>query len=172
MSDLQVPGLDDAGFGPITIRPFEKPPMWDEINAAFNVEGKDVLFAFGRCVFCPMSKGDISQEKYEHEKAHCIRQMSLVLIPGSPPDPIEWWTRYIHDPVFRLVEEIVAHYAEYQYLAASAANRRERRIALSNVARQLASPLYGNLISLEAAKKVLEQGPGKAIEAREKGVRV
>lgn len=170
MTDLLVPGLDDTGFK-ITMRPFEKPPLWDEINAAFNVEGKDILFAFGQCVFSPRSDGNISQAKYEHEKVHCIRQMTIALPGAEAPDPIEWWRRYIADPQFRLTEEIVAHYAEYQYLAASAANRVERRRALSIVAGNLASPLYGGLISVDLAKKVLKTGPGEAIERAKKGVR-
>ncbi len=83
------------------------PPLFDEIDAAFRVKGKAVIYSWCGDIYNPM---DI---------------------------------------------EIPAHQAELQYLVEHAPNRNARRVALKHVAIRLASPLYGKMISVGAAKKRL-----------------
>jgi hypothetical protein len=116
------------------------PPNFRKIDRAFNVRGKPVIFAYGDTVFNP-TKAEIPPELLRHEEIHLIRQ-------GGKPEA--WWDEYIANPAFRLAEEIPAHVAEYQ---ASVAHFRTQ--ALDHVATKLASPLYGNLITVADAREAI-----------------
>lgn len=120
------------------------PPMIDEIDAAFNVRGQTVIFAWGDTIYNP-ARWDIPDSLIAHEEVHGQRQ-------GS--DIEGWWKRYISDPTFRLEEEIVAHRAEYQYVVRTA-NRPARRRALKQIAQRLCSPLYGKVITFKKARERL-----------------
>lgn len=117
------------------------PPNFREINAAFRVRGKRILFAYGDKIYNP-ARVDIPPELIVHEGVHGRRQ-------GSDPD--SWWRRYIENPEFRLNEEIVAHRAEYANLCA-----RGRDHELDRLAGRLASPLYGQMITPDRARQLLE----------------
>jgi hypothetical protein len=110
------------------------PPNWREINAAFKVRGKGVIFCYGGAIYNPQ-RVPIGPELIAHERVHSARQ-------GSSPD--DWWRRYIADLEFRLSEEIPAHRAE---LAVSG--------DLDRIARRLAGPLYGSLVSVERARELI-----------------
>lgn len=126
-----------------------KPPLFDEIDTAFGIAGKPVIFAFGDTIYNPMGVR-IGEELMAHEAVHGKRQ-------GS--DVEGWWRRYIADPEFRLEEELPAHVAEYRAFCLNNTKghaRNARRLALHHIAARLASPLYGRLISYEAARKALK----------------
>lgn len=123
---------------------FDYPPMIDEIDAAFNVRGKPVIYAWGQTVYNPM-KIEIAPQLAAHEGAHCHQQ----------GDDIEgWWRNYIDDPEFRLRQEVQAHQVEYRYLIQNG-NRNDRRRAKKHVAQRLASPLYGRLITPKEAERII-----------------
>lgn len=118
-----------------------RPPMWDEINAAFRVEGQPVIFAWGDKIYNP-EDGEISAELMAHEEVHGERQ-------GA--DVRGWWRRYIAEPHFRLAEEVPAHRAEYQFFCKRSIDRGARALFLHAVAERLCSPLYGRMVSLQDA---------------------
>lgn len=121
------------------------PPMFDEIDAAFDVAGKDVLFAWGDRIYYPAGK-PVPAELVAHEEVHSQRQ-------GD--DPAAWWRRYIADPAFRLAEEIPAHQAEFAAYCRGHTDRNHRAVRLHLLAQRLASTLYGSMISYpEARSKV------------------
>jgi hypothetical protein len=129
------------------------PPLIDEIDAAFKVKGKPIFFAWGDRIYNPAGV-KIPPELLVHENVHAMRQKAY-----AGPLPLEqgielWWRRYISDPQFRLDEELPAHVAEYWHVARNT-NRRVRRIALARIAKRLSSPLYGRLIGLERAKRLI-----------------
>lgn len=129
------------------------PPMADAILAAFPfARGKKVLYCWGRTIYA--SNGAIcGPEKVAHETIHAIRQ----------GDDVEgWWLRYMKDEAFRLAEEVPAHIAEYVYLCESESGRAARRRHLSIIASNLASPLYGRLLTVEKAKRVILDGASAA----------
>tara|TARA_Y100000310_G_scaffold328739_1_gene397351 strand:- start:4341 stop:4739 length:399 start_codon:yes stop_codon:yes gene_type:complete len=125
------------------------PPNIDQIDRKFHVKGRAVIFAYGFTIYNPMDVA-IESKLIEHEEVHGARQR-------NSGDVAEWWDLYIRSSRFRLVEEIVAHQAEYHYMLAQAANRYERRSALNITAKRLAAPLYGRLITVKEAKKVLKK---------------
>ena len=116
------------------------PPNFKAIDAAFRTFGKPVIYAFGGFIYNPTHM-TIPPELMAHETVHGQRQLS---------DPENWWEHYIANPHFRLLEELFAHRAEYQWLA-DRGNRHQRRIALKRTAQRLAGPLYGGLINKKQA---------------------
>jgi hypothetical protein len=145
---------------------FAEPPLIDEIDRAFNVRGKPVIFCWGDIIYNPQQV-TITRELAAHEAVHCRRQLG-VLEPGTEPAELAiraWWGRYIRDPNFRLLEEIPAHVEEFLSLCEQHAprwpNRRAmRRTFAAAIAKRLSSPLYGGLISFAEAKRSLMAGAG------------
>ncbi len=134
----------------------EFPPLYEEIAAKFRIhERRDVIFSFGSVLYNPYAVY-IPDELIAHETIHGGRQ-------GKGEDILDWWQRYIDDPEFRLVEETLAHRAEYQWLLENV-NRRHRRRALKQVAAKLASPLYGPMVSVSKAKKLLWENKAEYYE--------
>lgn len=126
------------------------PPLFDEIDAVFHVRGRPILFAWGDKIFNPGAV-HVPPELLAHEAVHGERQ-------GS--DVEGWWRRYLSDPAFRLDEELPAHAAEFRSLCEQhrprwQSERNMRRTYAAHVARKLAAPLYGNLITVSAAKQLL-----------------
>lgn len=129
--------------------------MFDIIDAAFDVRGKPVLYAWGHTIFNPMGV-DVGPELVAHEHVHAMRQ-------GT--DVAGWWRCYIGDRAFRLEEEIPAHVAEFKQICVMQASkwtsrRTMRRVLAGAIARKLSSPLYGELISFDQARKtILAEAP-------------
>lgn len=146
----------------------DRPPLFDEIVAAFPIAAKPgVIFAWRDKIFNPSGRS-IAPELMVHEAVHGERQMGEVQLdgkwPGATPGIEGWWRRYIADPAFRLAEEIPAHLAEFQALCAQQracwhSERNMRRALATHVARKLSGPLYGHLISASDAKALLVSEP-------------
>lgn len=125
-----------------------EPPMFDEIDAAFNVRGRPILFTWGDTIFNPHN-ATVSQSLKAHEGVHFLRQSN------DTPAIEAWWRSYIADPEFRLTEEIPAHRAEYRQLCELIRDRNLRSKYLHSVAQRLAAPLYGSLVSVSKAKQLV-----------------
>lgn len=127
------------------------PPNFEEIDAAFAVRGQPILFAYGDTIYNPAGV-DVPAELHAHEEVHGERQLTAGVDL--------WWKRYIVEAEFRLAEELPAHVAEYRALCRLhrgrwVSERNMRRTIAAHVARKLASPLYGNLLTTESAKKAI-----------------
>ena len=129
----------------------ERPPLFDLIDAKFNVRGKPVLFAWWPdIIYNPENVGRATLESlFDHEAVHCRRQAS---------EPEKWWRRYVADDRFRIEEEIPAHVAEFAWVCRSWSNRDTRARALMAIARRLSGPLYGGLISYGGAMRTIRLG--------------
>jgi len=120
------------------------PPNIDAIKAVFPIRGRGVIFCYGDTIFNPDSVV-VPPRLVAHETVHSMSQ-------GG--DPAGWWEKYLTDEEFRLAEEILAHRAEYR-CALHDANRNQRRQALKLIATRLSGPLYGRMLSLDEAKRVI-----------------
>lgn len=135
---------------------YENPPNIDQIDAAFGIRGQRVLFAYGDRIYNP-TRFAVPPQLIAHEMVHGRRQ-------GLRASDIErWWERYIADAGFRLEEELPAHIAEFEKACEVEAprwhsQRNMRRMMAAVTARRLAAPLYGNLISIDDAKKAILEG--------------
>ena len=122
------------------------PPMIDQIDKRFGVKNRTgIIYSWGDKIYNP-SGVVISPQLIAHESVHGLRQGEKIA---------EWWEQYIDDPKFRLAEEIPAHQAEYEYLVTHAPSRQLRRAALKQTAQRLAAPLYGRMITVAKAKRIL-----------------
>jgi len=129
-----------------------RPPLFDQIDAKFNILGKPILFSWGTDIFIPTGNLEISAALMAHEKVHGARQLAY---SGG----IEmWWLRYIADINFRRDEEVLAHRAEYRHLCDHAGGRNQRRRHLSMIASKLSHPLYGPMMGKASARKALIDG--------------
>lgn len=125
------------------------PPIIDKIAAKFPQAKKpNVLFSWGDTIFNP-SGNHISVPLMEHEGVHGERQNG---------NPETWWDQYLTNDTFRLVEELAAHRAEYAAFSRMAKDRNALAGYLNFVASRLASPLYGNMISVKEARKEITSG--------------
>lgn len=121
------------------------PPMIEEIDKAFKVKGKPVIYCWGETIYNPMGV-HIDNKLKAHEGVHFARQ-------SNETAKIEaWWSKYISDPEFRLNEEIPAHRAEYKEFCNHNKDRNARSHFLRHVATKLASPIYGSVITSTAAR--------------------
>lgn len=124
---------------------FDYPPLFDEINAQFQIAGKAVIFAWGDLIYNPM-RITIPVELMAHEAVHGRRQSG---------DIEGWWRRYVDNISFRLAEELPAHREEYRILLEMAQNRQQRRACLKNMAVRFSNPLYGPMLNRARARELL-----------------
>ncbi len=125
-----------------------RPPMFDEIDAAFGIADEQVIFAWGEIIYNP-SAIVIPQFLMVHERVHGRRQGHSIT---------DWWRKYIEDTEFRLDEEIPAHIAECRERIGGHSNRNIRRARISQTALRLASPIYGRMITVAKARKIISKG--------------
>lgn len=127
----------------------DRPPNFEAIAAVFpGARGDGIIFAYGTKIFNP-SGTPLPPEIIQHELVHCERQVA---------QGVEvWWDQYLIDGDFRYEEELLAHRAEYQTLCARYPERKNRRRALEHVAKKLAAPLYGRMVTVNQAKCALKR---------------
>ena len=126
----------------------EKPPIWDRAVEAFPsiLSHPTVIFCWGDTIYAPGLKdpsAGLPEAIIAHEKVHSLRQ-------GDSPE--KWWDQYLINKEFRFYEELLAHVTEYEFIAARAKSRNERRRWLAVIAEKLASPIYGSMIQRDKAK--------------------
>ena len=126
----------------------ERPPIYDRAAETFVLTGNE-LFAYGDKIYNP---GGINIPEWliDHEKVHAKQHEKF----GGPE---AWWDRYLIDPEFRYHEELEAHQVEYRSFCLYNRDRNKRVRYLMLVARRLASPMYGSIVSLLEAKRRIKQ---------------
>lgn len=126
----------------------DRPPLFEQIDAAFQVAGKPLVFCWGEVIFNPEGIR-ISPELIKHEEVHSERQ-------GRSEEQIAaWWRRYIENPDFRYSEELLAHRAEYRAFCRRHGSWGKRTRYLDRAAARLASPLYGSSVSPMTARHAI-----------------
>lgn len=124
----------------------EKPPIYDECVARFGADwDRGTIFTYGDTIHC---KYKISKAKEVHERVHVKQQLDFGVE--------NWWFRYFEYPEFRLQEELAAYQAEVAYVKKFEHNLKEKMRLLHNIAVDFSSPLYGNLMTFEEAKQLLQ----------------
>lgn len=120
----------------------EKPPIWDRLQKAFNVEWGTVAVTYGDTVH---TKNELDPSIVIHEAVHSARQKN----------PADWWERYLRDSKFRFGEELLAYRKQYEYLAATTPNRDVLARHLFNLSRDLVR-LYDLPITQQEAIKLIK----------------
>jgi len=128
----------------------EPPPNAAEIEKVFPgvTKGfKPIIFCYGRSIYNP-AKIVIPVQLIAHEAVHALQQDTYGLD--------EWWDDYLEYPPFRLHQETAAHKIEAEAYREHS-NRAMYRTYRKEVARRLASPLYGSLVSVKKAMEMISE---------------
>jgi hypothetical protein len=125
-----------------------KPPVYDKIVSALGEPGERTVFTYGEIIYAP--SGEPPADVMEHEKVH-VRQQEQV---GRD----WWWEHYLEHSAFRASQELEAYRVQYQFLRRHIKDRNELAREAFHLARTLAGPIYGRLMSFnEALKAIREQ---------------
>jgi hypothetical protein len=120
------------------------PPNMEELKKTFLLSGREI-FAYGDTVYNP-GGFDIPAWLMAHEEVHQKQQ----------GDNVEgWWARYLIDVEFRYQMELEAHQREYESYCYHNKDRNAQTRYRSHVAKKLAAPLYGSMVSVSEAKRAL-----------------
>lgn len=133
---------------------FEKPPVWEEANKLFKLDGRTgVVFTYGDTIYNPW-KVNIPQDLIEHEKTHAKQQN------WSTDEAKIWWEKYIADPEFRIQQEVEAYGRQYRFLCKTNKDRNKRARILWELAEMCSGPLYGNAVSFNEAMNRIRKSSG------------
>lgn len=125
------------------------PPNYEEICKAFPSvrDNMNIVFTWGNKLYIPNGNKWISKDLEVHENYHCQRQAEY----GGPE---KWWETYLKDPEFRRTEELGAYQRQYKRFRKTA-SRASRSLFLTRIATDLSSGMYGDVYTLEEAKKAI-----------------
>lgn len=128
----------------------EIPPIYEELNKYFSIEWKnDIIITYGGTMYSrrPVIRPDVM----EHEKVH-VKQQKIF------SSPAEWYAKYIHNPEFRLEQELEAYKAQVKWIRDNTeyTTRDMRRSIIRTIASELSSSIYGNIITYHKALELLK----------------
>ena len=124
----------------------EQPPFFDKILAAGMRPTGSTVYTYGDTIYSPLG-GEIPGNLVIHEQVHSAQQ-------GENPDA--WWDRYLSDSYFRMDQEVEAYREQYLYLQKNIKDRERLHKILFELAGSLSSPIYGNMITREAAMNMIK----------------
>lgn len=120
----------------------EYPPNYRDILVALPaVSETKAIFTYRDTLYNPHGRKVRKDIEY-HESIHERQQ-------GDDPDA--WWYAYLHDPEFRLAQEVEA-YGEQFALVRPHIHGKLRQWALDDMAQALAGEAYGSLITFAQAQ--------------------
>lgn len=127
-----------------------KPAVFEKIKEAFpfvtdDFWKKGVLIAYDGKIYCSKKP---SQDSIVHEETHLEQQKR---IGGSDI----WWEKYLHEKEFRLAQELEAYGRQFRFMDKHYNNKRWIEMAKDFHIKSLCSPQYGEMISVEEAKRIL-----------------
>lgn len=128
------------------------PPNISQIRAKLPVTERNI-FAYGGVIYNP-GGGDLSPELVAHEKVHFAQQRQLNGFLRRNGAEV-WWRRFLADTEFRLQQEVEAHRAEFVEFKRLNKDRNVRVQFLTHIAKRLAAPMYGGLVSVKIAKALI-----------------
>lgn len=117
------------------------PPNIEKIKAVLPIRSTAV-FTYFDTIYAPGISFQLPDDLVAHERVHMTQQ-------GS--DAEGWWDKYLADPKFRLSQEIDAYRVQYRRFCQLRADRNERARLLAMLASDLASEMYGSIISFRDA---------------------
>lgn len=128
------------------------PPNIKSIRAVLPVSERNI-FAYGDVIYNP-GGGELPAWLVAHEKVHFAQQRKLNRWYRRNGAEV-WWRRFLRDTQFRLEQEVEAHRVEYEQFKQHYADRNIRSQQLNEMAKRLAGPMYGSLLSLKHAKALI-----------------
>lgn len=125
----------------------EPPPNYGEICKTLS-PGDTAVFTYGDTIYAPNLKDEkeIQLHLMVHEETHAKQQTN----------PEEWWIKYLADADFRFEQELEAYASQFAYVdGLEGLTYKNKKSFLEKIASDLASPMYGNIITqVEAESKI------------------
>lgn len=129
----------------------EKPPIYDQLVAyGFGFDPGGTVFTYGDTLYNPAGIA-IPDHLLVHEEVHAGQQ------GHSEKVAKDWWGRYVVDPYFRIDQESEAYAKQYAFICVKVKDRNQRHGVLWNLASMLGGPMYGLVISHDAAMKMIRE---------------
>lgn len=125
----------------------DKPPIYARAAEVFPLEGREI-FAWGDKIYNP-GGFTIPDWLIAHEEVHEKQQAEA----GGPE---AWWEIYLVDDEFRFNMELDAHLMEFKVYCQGNKDRNKQAMYRRIVARKLAAPLYGSMITVQDALRRLK----------------
>ena len=125
------------------------PPNIETIKKHFDVMSKDIVFTYGDTLYSPAG-GDINKPLMAHENTHSRQQEEMGVS--------EWWDKYIEDKNFRIEQEVEAYKNQYVEYCKNKKNMAKRVMFLNDLAQDLSSSIYGNVVGFDEAIKLIKHG--------------
>lgn len=126
------------------------PPNIDQIRAAFDLSGKNIVFTYGDTIYNPWG-GNIDAALEAHEATHARQQEEI----GGPD---VWWERYLADPEFRADQEIAAYRAHLRGVKKLTKDRNVIARIIHGWGTSLAGGMYGGCVSYADALRRIKVG--------------
>ena len=123
----------------------EYPPNIDKIREKFKLH-EGVIFTYGDTIYNP-DGGFIDRALEIHEETHTKQQGNNIE---------EWWDKYLTDDEFRLSQEVEAYRNKYKKMKSNIKDVNKLNFRLDLIAKDLASEMYGSIVSYEEAKSLIE----------------
>ena len=121
------------------------PEIYYECKKHFGVNWSDVIITYYPHIY---AEKDINDFKLVHELQHISQQEKYGVK--------EWWARYFQDKDFRLSQELEAYRQESAFIMDKVKDREYRFKLLTQIAKDLSSSVYGEMIDFERARKLLK----------------
>lgn len=121
------------------------PPNIEKIRAVFELK-PGIIFTYGNRIYNPQA-GYVNPPLMVHEEVHAKQQ-------GD--DPEAWWDRYLVDASWRATQEIAAYRKQFREVKKVERARERRHTWLVHLAKEMASPMYGNCMSFQNAMKAIK----------------
>lgn len=122
------------------------PPNMKQVLEAFDLGDMRPVFAWGDTLYNPFN-GVVDDALMAHEETHSRQQAKFGVEA--------WWKRYLRDADFRLAMEIEAYQNQYAHASGVVRDRNQLARYLQKLAMTLASPMYGNIITLSEARRAI-----------------
>lgn len=139
----------------------QKPPHQKMIDEHLPEFKEHRTCAFGSILFNP-DNVELTPELMAHEMEHAKQQQTFghgryKIWKHSKYRVEEWWNRYLQDPSFRLAMELPASQREWWEFQKYHTDRNRLAVKKHEIAKRLASKLYGKGIKVTEALKVLDK---------------
>lgn len=120
------------------------PPNIEAIRKRFILH-KGTVFAYGNIIYNP-DGNQLNSALIIHEETHQKQQ-------GN--DVEGWWKRYLENDQFRLSQEIEAYRNQYKETKRVFKDKNKLDRFLRYMVQDLSSEIYGNMISVSEARKLI-----------------
>lgn len=130
------------------------PPNHAQIVDVLHPSG-NYVFTYGDTIYSPTTE-ILPPDIMVHEQVH-MQQQTKDEGWFKRESPRKWWDKYLLDGRFRFQEELEAYQMQWRFVQRSVKDREMAHKMLVQMARDLSSANYGNLVGFsEAMEKIKE----------------